>query len=136
MLAEADAKGLYATLEEADVLNWLEADTGHWGLILAGDVLCYFGELEPLLRAVRKRLAADGWFVFSVEERLTTGSAKGDGWVLHRQGRYAHTQAYLEEVLPGAGLSVRSLRPQVIRHEGGAPVPGFLVVAEPAQPVH
>ncbi len=128
MLAEAGAKGIYATLEEADVQDWLDAENSQWGLILAGDVVCYFGALEALLRSVRERLAGDGWFVFSVEEHVDGES----GWALLRQGRYAHSRDYLEDALGAAGFAVHALRPQVIRHEAGAPVPGFLIVAEPA----
>lgn len=134
MLAEAQSKGLYATLEEADVLDWLGEDTGAWPLILAGDVLCYFGALEALMRAIHRRLAPGGWFVFSAEER--SNGEDGQGWALHRQGRYAHTRAYLEESLRLAGFNVRSSQPQVIRQEGGAPVWGFLIVAEPAPALH
>ena len=130
MLSEAAAKGLYGALREADVLDWLAEDTAQWNLILAGDMLCYFGALEPLLQAVQPRLAQDGWFVFSVESGPT------DGWALQRQGRYIHSEAYLTESVREAGFAVRSIRPQVIRLEAGAPVPGFLVVAELAPAVH
>ena len=139
MLAEAAAKGLYETLEEADILAWLTKEVGSWDLILAADVVCYFGTLEPLLRAVRARLAPNGWFAFSVEEHLPEAGGAlpdGPGWALHRQGRYAHTQAYLTETVRAAGFSAREMRQQVIRHEGGAPVPGILMVVEPAASVH
>ena len=106
MLTEAQSKGLYTALEEADVLDWLTEDNGAWNLILAGDVLCYFGALETLIRAIHPRLTPTGWFVFSVEEHLTADDRQG--WALHRQGRYAHARAYLEESLHVAGFTVRS----------------------------
>ena len=134
MLAEARAKGLYTTLEQADVLDWLAEDSRAWGLILAADVLCYFGALETLLRSVRARLAPNGWFVFSVEEREATPDAPD--WALQRQGRYAHSSAYVADAAQDAGFRIRTMRPQTIRHEAGAPVPGLLVVLEPALPVH
>ena len=130
MLAEAAAKDLYAALHEADVLDFLAEDTQAWSLILAGDTVCYFGALEQLLSAVQPRLAPDGWFVFSVEAR------DGEGWGLQRQGRYTHAKTYLEAALRGAGLAVRSIRDQVIRFEAGAPVQGYLIVAQSAAPVH
>ncbi len=130
MLAEAAAKGLYAALHEADVLDWLAEDHRAWNLILAGDMACYFGALDPLLTAVRQRLSPDGWFVFSVE------AADGDSWSLQRQGRYGHAKTYLIDALRAAGLTVRTIQDQVIRLEAGAPVPGYLIVAQPAHPVH
>ena len=134
MLAEARAKNLYTALEEADVLDWLAENPDTWQLILAGDMLCYFGTLDTLLRAIHRRLAPAGWFVFSVEER--PDDAGDQGWVLQRQGRYAHSRAYLEEVLHASGFATRRMEPQIIRLEAGAPVPGFLIVAEPAPAVH
>ena len=130
MLAEAEAKGLYASLHEADAIDWLAEDTGRWGLIVAADMVCYFGALEPLLRGIKLRLAPDGWFVFSVE------ASDGVDWALLRQGRYAHSKAYLADSLRSAGLAVRSIHKQVIRFEAGAPVKGFLVVAQPAPAIH
>ncbi len=134
MLAEARAKHLYGTLDQADVLDWLTEDTGSWSLILAGDVLCYFGLLDTLFQAVRARLQPDGWFVFSVEE----GQPDGDdpGWMLRRQGRYAHTEAYLRDAARSAGLLVRSITPQVTRYEAGAAVAGLLAVLQPAPASH
>ncbi len=134
MLAEARAKGIYATLEEADVLDWLADRPDTWQLILAGDVLCYFGALDGLLRAIQPRLAPGGWFVLSVEERRE--DAEESGWSLQRQGRYAHSRAYLDEVLRACGFVVRRMDAQVIRMEAGAPVLGYLIVAEPAPAVH
>ena len=130
MLAQAEAKGLYATLHEADVLDWLAQDHLPWNLILAGDMACYFGALDPLLNAVKQRLSPGGWFVFSVE------ASDRDGWTLQRQGRYRHAKTYLTEALRDAGLKPRAIQDQIIRLEAGAPVPGYLIVAQPAYPIH
>ena len=68
--------------------------TRRWPLILAADVLCYFGDLDDVFAAAYQRLAPGGWFVGSVEELLpdAQGAIPGNGdWALQRQGRYAHT---------------------------------------------
>ena len=67
MLAHARVKRLYAELREADAVTDLTEHPDRWPLIVAADVLCYFGALEELLAIVRQRLEPDGWFVFSVE---------------------------------------------------------------------
>lgn len=130
MLAMAARKGLYEQLIEADVLNWLQADTTGWGAILAADVLCYFGDLAPLLGLIRQRLRQGGWFVFSVEEAPPGASTPDPGWRLQRQGRYVHAMPYIVSAASAAGLSVRSIRRQTLRHEGGTPVAGMLAVLE------
>jgi protein O-GlcNAc transferase len=90
MLAAAAAKLLYAELHEADLMDFLIEDTRRWQLMLAADVLIYFGALDELLGAARSRLEPGGWFVFSLEELLPDhdGVVPGDGdWALQRQGR-------------------------------------------------
>jgi predicted TPR repeat methyltransferase len=102
-------------------------------LILAADVLCYFGALEELFGLAHARLAPGGWFIFSAEELLPDydGVVPGNGrWALQRMGRYAHASDYVHEAAIAAGFRIlRSDRP-VIRQEGGAPVPGIMLTVE------
>ena len=75
----------YATLREAHLPAALLEDTGTWRLIVAADVLCYFGELHEMFGAVRERLKPGGRFIFSVEELLPDhdGNIPGNGdWAL------------------------------------------------------
>lgn len=131
MLAQAEAKQLYAELREADVVDFLRDDVRTWPLILAADVLCYFGALDDLLAAIRARLAPGGWFVFS-SERLQAdrlGAVPGNGdWSLGRQGRYAHSETYLTRAAVAAGFVVCRVTPEVLRSEADAPVDGLILV--------
>lgn len=133
MLAHARVKQLYSVLHEADCLDMLARDETRWKLVLAADVLVYFGALDDLFAAVHARLEPGGWFVFSVEELLPDhdGAVPGNGdWVLMRQGRYAHAVSYVHETACKAGFRVNALLHQVIRQEAGAPVQGLLAVLE------
>lgn len=133
MLAYAAAKGLYAELREAELMAVLGEGTETWPLVLAADVLCYFGELDPVLAAVHARLEPGGWFVFSVEALQPDhdGVVPGQGdWALQRLGRYAHAPDYVREAATRAGFALRRLEPQVVRFEADAPVPGLLAVLE------
>ncbi len=133
MLENAAAKRLYAELHEADLMRFLANDTRCWRLIVAADVLLYFGSLDGLLAAVQRRLEPGGWFVFSLEELLPdhAGAMPGDGkWALQRQGRYAHSVAYVAASARDAGFMVRALEQQALRLEADAPVGGILVVLE------
>ena len=135
MLAQAAAKELYADLREADLVQMLTEDTNSWPLILAGDVLCYFGDLRDIFSRVYQRLDANGWFVCSVEELLPdkSGTIHGNGeWALHRQGRYAHALDYVEGAAVAAGFAVRTLERQTLRYEANAPVGGIFAVLERA----
>jgi predicted TPR repeat methyltransferase len=136
MLAHAEKKQLYAELREADLMHLLTEDATRWRLILAGDVLCYFGALGEVLAAVHARLEPHGWFVFTVEELLPDydGMIRGDGnWVLQRQGRYAHSEEYVAAVAQDLGFLIRKLERRIVRYEAEAPVAGILVVLERAR---
>ena len=126
MLAKAGAKGLYAALHEADIMAFLAEDGPSFALILAADVLIYFGTLDELMVAVARRLRPGGLFVASIEELVDTVG----GWALGPQGRYAHDGGYLRAAAEAAGLSVLELGPQVVRNEAGEPVAGLLAVLQ------
>lgn len=133
MLAQARAKNIYANLHNADIMEMLEQTDTAWALVVAADVLIYFGALEALMQAVYARLQPGGWFVCSVEEMVPDhdGVMPGDGdWALLRQGRYAHAATYVHEAACGAGFRVNALLREPVRHEGGAPVAGLLLVLE------
>ena len=138
MLAQARAKGIYAELHEADVVEYMKslplaADARQFPLMLAGDVFCYFGALEEVLSAAHGVLAPDGWLICSVEELLPDhdGAVPGNGkWALQRQGRYAHDPAYVRQAAAAANFHVLHCDPEMIRCEANAPVPGFIVVLQ------
>jgi predicted TPR repeat methyltransferase len=133
MLAHAHVKRIYAELRECDILTDLTTHDQHWPLIVAADVLCYFGPLDQILAQIHKSLLPGGWFVFSVEKVLPDhdGIAPGNGrWALQRQGRYAHDPDYVYETACAAGFRVSRADHPVIRQEAGAPVPGLLLTLE------
>ena len=133
MLDHARAKQLYDELREADIAADLAAGTQLWPLILAADVLCYFGALDELFSVVHARLASGGWFIFSVEELLPDydGIVPGNGsWALQRMGRYAHAADYVHEAAIAAGFRILRTDRPVIRREAGAAVPGIMLTLE------
>jgi predicted TPR repeat methyltransferase/thioredoxin-like negative regulator of GroEL len=133
MLAHARVKGLYSSLHEADIMEFLAQNDAHWKLILAADVVSYFGALEELLDAVHAQLEPGGWFVFSVEELVPDhgGVVPGDGkWALLRQGRYTHAVNYVYETACKAGFRVNAMLHEVARQEAGTAVPVLLAMLE------
>jgi predicted TPR repeat methyltransferase len=133
MLDRARAKGLYATLREARLPEVLCEDIGPWRLILAADLLCYFGALEEILGAVRDRMRPGGRFIFSVEEMLPNhdGSIPGNGdWALGRQGRYVHAAQYVAATSDALGFRCLALEREILRYEAGGPVAGLVMVLE------
>jgi predicted TPR repeat methyltransferase len=130
MLDEAATKQLYEELHQEDATAFLAASPPErWAMVLAGDVLCYFGALDSVMAAVHAALRPGGLFILSVEA-IAEGSVAAEGWLLGKQGRYAHSPAYLAQVARAAGFVVRATEPQSLRLEAESPVPGLIAVLE------
>jgi len=123
MLRRAAARNLYDDLQQAEIGAWLGGRARSLDLAVAADVLCYFGDLEPVLAAVAGALRPAGRLLFTVE-------AGAEGYELRPSGRYVHAESYLRRVLPAAGFGDAMLEPAVLRREHGAPVNGFAVAAK------
>jgi len=124
MIERARATGLYAELDVADMLQGLRArPDASADLILAADVMVYVHDMTPLLAEVARVLAPDGLFAFTVE------SHAGEGVVLGEGLRYAHGASRVWALIAASGLTLERLAPASARSEGGAQVPGLVVVA-------
>ena len=120
MIEKARARGIYDQLAVADLETTLaEAGPLH-DLILAADTLVYLGDLAAVFRAVARRLAPDGFFLFTVEKAVR-------GFELGPKRRWRHSEAYLRETARAAGLDIAGLLEAAPRRESGVPVEGFAV---------
>jgi predicted TPR repeat methyltransferase len=123
MLDKARESGLYDELACADIVDWLRRRDAEWDLVLAADVLVYFGDLAPLFGQVARVLRTGGLFAFSVEALAADG---GPGYAITVSNRFAHAPAYVRACAQAAGLSLIEQREAVLRREHGADVGGLL----------
>ena len=123
MLKQARAKGVYDFLGKADLRDFSYAGPKA-ELVTVADVFIYVGALDGMLKTIAGLLAGDGLFAFSVE-RL---GGSGD-FVLQPSRRYAHSEAYVREILATNGFSILSMETTVIRQDRREPVDGLVVVA-------
>jgi predicted TPR repeat methyltransferase len=130
MVERARARGLYDELRVGELTADLRAHAGVYDLIVAADVLCYFGDLAEALGACASALKTGGALAFSLE-RLDHASP-GETWRVRPSGRYAHAQEALSDLLARAGFASSELVRESTRAESGAPVPGLLVFARKA----
>ena len=129
MLDKAREGGLYVELACADIVDWLRPRQAEWDLVLAADVLVYFGDLMPLFGQAARVLRPGGWFAFSVE---ALASETGTGYAITASNRFAHTPAYVRACAQAAGLTVVEQREAVLRQEHGVDVAGMLFLLRPA----
>jgi predicted TPR repeat methyltransferase len=125
MLALARQRGVYDELHEAELTGFLGERPAAFDIIVLADVLCYFGKLEPAIRAARDALLSGGLLCFSVE--ALAEAAAGDCFQLGQHGRFTHARPYLERIMIDAGFGPPGIDSVVLRQELGKPVRGYLV---------
>jgi predicted TPR repeat methyltransferase len=123
MIAKARETGCYDALEVGDVVDCLvRRERREFDLVVAADVLVYFGDLREVVSAVARALAAGGLFAFTVE------TFDGEGFRLGPTMRFAHSRAYVHETAAAAGLRPLALVDAWTRREAGREVPGLIGV--------
>ena len=125
MLDQARQKEDYNQLICASLETGIARYDGYFDLIASIDTLIYFGDLDQVLTVMHTALKSGGQLVFTLEY-----SEKTDSYELCQSGRYAHSEAYVSELLSSLAYTVSSVRHCVVRKELGEDVKGLLVVAQ------
>lgn len=124
MIAETARKGIYDSLQKAELVAALNTRRADADLVTAADVFIYCGALPPVLAALVPALKPGGLVAFSLEAH--------DGpepLFLRPSLRYAHGVDATRDALVVAGLDVLRFETAVLRFDRGAPITGMLVVA-------
>ena len=101
MIEQARATGLYARLDVTDMLQGLRGESdASAALIISADAFVYVPDLRDLLRESARVLIPQGLLAFTVETH------SGDGVVLGRGLRYAHSADDMRDAVSGAGLKL------------------------------
>ena len=133
MLQKAANKGRYASLYKVDLALTPER-SGLFGkdlpahradLVTATDVLIYLGDLKTTFQNVKKVIAAEGLFAFSVERTDETS-----GVHLGESLRFAHSEPYLRDICREFAFEIIATKHTTIRMDAGRPVPGYLMLCQ------
>ncbi|MCW5583124.1 MAG: tetratricopeptide repeat protein [Gammaproteobacteria bacterium] len=114
------AAKIYDDLIHADILSFLNTQTQTYDIILAGDVLVYYGDLSTVFSAVSNILRLNGIFVFNVE----VGGPRN--YEMTKSGRFAHSKNYLESLIVDNKFDILSYQSISIRTQDKRIVPGYL----------
>ena len=129
MISKAAEKEIYDDLFVAEIGNFLrQSETNHWDLILALDVLPYFGSLNDFFQGVQNKMTNNGLFVFSSEK--LTGQTADSGYSVNQNHRFVHCEAYIRTCLTENGFDIAKIVEIVVRNEEGSPVHGQLIIAQ------
>lgn len=125
MLQKAVEKKLYRAVKCADIEVYLQGQKNQFDLIVAADVITYFGALDSLFEKCFFSLKNNGVFIFSA----TAGDDEISGWKQHLSGRFLHTEKYLKNVLQKNGFQNVFLTSCILRKEGEKDVHGWVISA-------
>lgn len=125
MLDVAREKKIYAQLICDDICNYMETTSYFFHIIIASDVLTYFGDLTKVFVRVSKSLTPKGMFFFTISEN----SANDDDFYMVPSGRFVHNPNYVEKVLKSAGLKLLNSERHILRNEAESPVYGYIFAA-------
>lgn len=119
MLEQARALGVYAQLDQAELVQHLQQTAQRYELVVAADVFIYVGELQAVFAGAARVMQSDGVFCFTVEE------AKQDEVELRPSLRYAHSEAHVRQLAQQHGFEVEHIERRPVRHEQRVPIPGL-----------
>ena len=125
MLKKACAKKCYDHLEKAEIEQYLKCKKDDFDLIVAADVVTYFGSLDELFYLVFSALKNGGYFAFSV----TKNDINENDYFLHSSGRFIHAENYLKNVLQKNGFRLCKQVDSFLRKEGEKDVRGWIILA-------
>ncbi|GLI94480.1 methyltransferase domain-containing protein [Methylocystis echinoides] len=123
MLERARARRRYHRLFQAEATAHLSSHEETHDLIVALDVLIYFGDLATVFDLVSSRLAPGGIFAFSYE------FGSGRDYSFLTTGRFAHDPDYIERLSRGRFDYLADVV-TTVRLEANAPLEGRLVLLQ------
>jgi predicted TPR repeat methyltransferase len=132
MIDQAERRGVYARFHLVNLLDALAGTPGDvYEAITCADALPYVGDLTPVLPNALRVLKPGGWLLLTGEAAQADEGDPAAGYVLRASNRYAHRVEAVERQLRAAGFAPVTLEalPE-LRLEGGAPLAGFLAVAQ------
>ena len=97
---------------------------GGFDLVVAADVLVYFGRLDSVLASFAAVSSPGAVLIFSCER--TTNEEAPLGWRLLPSGRFAHTKEHAIQAAAAAGYALKEYVEIVPRMEKGEPVQGHM----------
>lgn len=128
MLAEAEKRKTYDELLEDELTRYLVSRPRSYDLIVSGDTLCYFGDLDEVCATAFQCLRDNGFAIFTVERYESVG--EDQRYELQPNGRYRHTEPYVRRTLTESGFVVLRIIDATLRLERGRAVEGLVVTAQ------
>ena len=121
MLEQAARKGVYDSLTCEELMAFLRRTTNRFDLIVAADLVVYFGDLISIFEAVATALRPAGLFAFNTE------AWNGARYRLLPSGRFSHAPEYVRRAAGRIYLEVFHAE-TTMRLEATGRVPGNVMI--------
>lgn len=121
MLVAAKEKNAYTELYDADLMDVLSKPSPTFDLIIAMDVLCFFGDLHEIFEKCYLKLNDNGIFAFSVVR-----PDNDDEWGLNNYEHFAHSLNHLMNVSKKTSFEKIFSKEMVLRREMNEDRYGYL----------
>ena len=121
MLEQARLKAVYDELASEDLTSYLQRSPARFDLIVAADVMVYFGDLSGLISMFAGSLRAGGLLAISTE-----GWA-GPGYKVLPSGRFAHAAGYVRGLAASHFQELACIE-TTIRLEANRKLPGNIFI--------
>lgn len=111
----------------------IEPILNKFNLILASDVLVYFGDLDRLFQLISQNLTFNGHFAFTIEllKPMASEQEKSNqnkGYLLQPTGRFAHSPEYIQSLSKKYGFNIQLANNVILRKQEEQEIPGMLYV--------
>ena len=109
MIEIAEGKKIYDLIENIEVNKYLETKSEKYDLFIATDLLIYVGDPTQLFSNISKTSKSKAIFLFSTE------STQDKDYILTNQGRYAHSEEYIRQLVKLNKFTILNVENATIR---------------------
>ena len=126
MLKTAKAKNVYDELVRSDITDCFNSKSSIFDVVVASDVLTYFGDLDLIFKKVDSVLYQNGVFAFTISEN----KINNNDYFLMPSSRFVHTQKYVENEIKKYNFEVVKNEKKILRKEGDKEVVGIVYLIQ------
>ena len=122
MLFKAGEIGLYDSLYEKDLSQYLGEILNHYDTVVAAAVLIHFFDLDNIFFLVRNSLKINGRFIFSIFEETQKNRDLNSFFM------YSHSDDYVTALANRLNLKISYRQKDIHEYHKGVPVPAIVYV--------
>ena len=126
MLQKAAEKNIYSKLIKSEINDYFSNCCDVFDVVVASDVLTYFGCLDSLFDSVKNVLSFNGVFVFTI----STDTTNKYDYFLMPSSRFVHSEKYIEKIAEQNNFKLIQKQQKILRTEGEKNINGTIYLLQ------